>query len=67
MKTTAIDPDVDGNVELYNLKDDLGQKNNLAKQHPEKLEEMKQLLKQAHTPNDYFYFGKPKPPKKKKK
>jgi hypothetical protein len=62
----SIDPDIDGNVELYNLKDDLGQQNNLAKQYPEKLSEMKQLLKQAHQPNDYLYFGKPKPPKKKK-
>ncbi len=67
MATTAIDPDVDGKVELYNLKDDLEQQNDLARKYPEKLSEMKQLLKQAHQPNDYFYFGKPKPPKKKKK
>ena len=57
---------MDAGAHLYNLKDDLGQENDLAKQYPEKLSEMKQLLKQAHQPNDYFYFGKPKPPKKKK-
>lgn len=32
-------------IELYNLKDDLSEKNNLAKQHPEKVEK---LLAQLH-------------------
>ena len=30
----------DGGLELYNLKEDIGQKNNLASSHPEKLSEM---------------------------
>lgn len=34
--------------ELYNLKDDLSEKNNLAKKHPEKIEEMRKLIKSAH-------------------
>ena len=32
--------------ELYNLSEDLGQRNNLAKQQPERVEQMKALLKQ---------------------
>jgi arylsulfatase A len=31
-------------AELYNLKEDIGQKNNLAAAHPEKLEELRSLL-----------------------
>lgn len=32
-------------VELYNLRDDIGQRNNLAQKHPEKVEAMQQLVK----------------------
>lgn len=31
-------------TELYNLADDIGEKKNLAKQHPEKVQEMEKLL-----------------------
>ena len=64
-KTSAIDPDVD-KTELYNLKTDLGQKNDLAGRYPEKLQEMKNLLKEAHTPAKHFAFGKRKTNKKSK-
>ena len=33
------------NAELYNLKDDLPEKNNLAKEHPEKVQELVRLLR----------------------
>jgi arylsulfatase A len=38
-------PDDDQAVELYNLKDDIGQKHNLAAAHPEKVTELQALLK----------------------
>lgn len=31
--------------ELYNLKDDIGEKNDVSQQHPEKLDSLKQDLK----------------------
>jgi len=36
----------DGTVELYNLKEDIGQKNNLAKKMPEKARELLEQLRQ---------------------
>ena len=38
-------PDDEQAVELYNLKDDIGQRNNLAAQHPEKVAGLKTLLR----------------------
>lgn len=38
-------PDDDQPVELYNLKDDIGQRNNLAAKHPEKVSELQALMK----------------------
>jgi len=35
----------DGGLELYNLKDDIGENNNLADTHPEKREELHSLLR----------------------
>jgi len=54
--TTALDPDVDA-TELYNIKEDLEQRNNLASKMPEKLMEMKALLKAEHAPSKLFEFG----------
>jgi hypothetical protein len=34
----------DGGLELYNLLDDIGEKNNLADQEPEKLQELQRML-----------------------
>ena len=65
-KTTALDPNKDKTY-LYNLKDDLGQQKDLAEKYPEKLAELKALLKSCHVPAKFFEFGKPKPPRKKKK
>ncbi|MHC4649024.1 MAG: sulfatase/phosphatase domain-containing protein, partial [Planctomycetota bacterium] len=36
----------DGHLELYNLKDDIGEKNNLAEKTPDKTKELHQLLQQ---------------------
>ena len=39
----------DGHLELYNLKDDIGERKNLVKDKPEKVEELHTLLKQWRT------------------
>jgi len=39
--------DDDGPVELYNLKDDIGQRNNLASKHPDRVKAMTALLTQV--------------------
>lgn len=44
-----------GNWELYNLKEDIGEKKNLADQYPEKVERLKRLLKSSEAK-----FSKPK-------
>ena len=41
-------PKDDGSpIELYNLADDIGQRNNLASKHPEKAAEMKKALQEV--------------------
>ena len=37
-------------IELYNLKSDLGEENNLANQNPEVVQRMKRLMDESHTP-----------------
>ncbi len=41
--------DDNGPVELYNLKDDIGQKHNVAKEHPELVKELQELLRKIQT------------------
>lgn len=44
-KKHGYEPDDKQAVELYNLKDDIGQKHNLAGKHPEKVKQLSDLLK----------------------
>ena len=37
-------------IELYNLKSDLGETRNLAKEHPEILSKLERFMDEAHTP-----------------
>lgn len=46
-----------GAFELYDLSNDPGETNDLANQHPEKLETMKSLMLNARTPSDVFSFA----------
>lgn len=46
-KKNGIPEEDDLPVELYNLREDVGQKNNLATKHPERVEAMQALLKQV--------------------
>jgi len=44
---------------LYNLKEDIGEKDNLAEKHPDISSEIKKIMKQGRTQSDYFNFGGP--------
>jgi arylsulfatase A-like enzyme len=41
-------------IELYNLKNDIGEKHNVADQYPEIVAKIKKLLKTTRTPSKYF-------------
>ncbi len=43
-------------LELYNLKDDLAESQNIANKHPEIIREMEAIMKKEHLPNPYFPF-----------
>lgn len=49
MKTDINDP-----LELYNLDTDLGEKNNIASEHPEVVAQMTKMLSEAHTNSERF-------------
>jgi arylsulfatase A-like enzyme len=41
-------------IELYNLAEDPGEENDISADHPEIIEEMEQIFKEAHTPSEVF-------------
>jgi len=47
----------DAYVELYNLEDDVGEENNVAKSYPEIVKDMEVIIDTARTPSDVFSFG----------
>lgn len=51
----------DGALELYNLEEDIGEKNNLAKVKPEKAQELYQLLRNWRNKNNAAIPSKPNP------
>ncbi|MHC4425714.1 MAG: sulfatase/phosphatase domain-containing protein, partial [Planctomycetota bacterium] len=44
----------DGPIELYNLKDDIGEKNNVADKHPEIVAKIEGYMKAARTPSEHW-------------
>ena len=48
-----------GDIELYNLADDLGEANDIASEHPEIVAHARELLDAAHTPCDIEQFNFP--------
>lgn len=58
-------PMVKGKVELYNLKTDLGEENNLVTQNPEMAARLARLMDQAHVPHPNWIIPKPRQKKKK--
>ena len=44
-------------MELYNLKDDLGEENNVAHSHPDIVDEMQAIFETTRTDSDVFTFS----------
>lgn len=44
-------------LELYNLKEDIGEVNDLAEEYPDIVKEMEEILKAARTPSEVFTFN----------
>ncbi|HEV2392211.1 MAG TPA: arylsulfatase [Verrucomicrobiae bacterium] len=55
----AVRTQADAPLELYNLRTDLGEKKNVAAQHPEIVAKFEQYLKSAHTDSDQWPIQKP--------
>lgn len=51
-----VSKDPDGPIELYNLKDDIGEANNIAGEHPEIVQKMRSIMKEARTESALFSF-----------
>jgi len=49
--------DPNGPIELYDLKKDPREKNNIASEHPDIVDKMAQVMKEAHVDSDVFVFG----------
>ncbi len=43
-------------IELYNLSDDIGEQNDVSEQHPEMVEQIRKIMKEARTPSKEFPF-----------
>lgn len=43
-------------IELYNLKDDIGEVNDLAAKHPDVVQEAIKIFKEAHVPSEHFVW-----------
>ncbi len=57
----------DAPIELYNLKDDVGETKNLADQYPEIVQQIAQIMETSHTPSPKYTFDKEKSSDGKKK
>lgn len=56
----AIKPGIDKEIELYDLEKDMGEKINIADQHPEIVAKIDELLKTARTESELFPLDKSK-------
>jgi len=45
------EPMFTGNIQLYNLEEDIGESNDLAEQYPERVEEARAMMEEAHQPS----------------
>ncbi|AQT68197.1 Arylsulfatase [Anaerohalosphaera lusitana] len=55
------DKTVDTPIKLYNLEKDIDESDNVADKHPEVVAKIKKIMKEAHTPSEYFPFpGEPR-------
>jgi arylsulfatase A len=54
---TSINNDPKGDIELYDLQVDPGEKNNVASSNQEITEKMEEIILQAHSPSEVFPFS----------
>jgi len=47
----------DGPLELYNVEEDIGETDNVADAHPDIVDQIEQIIQEAHTPSEVFAFG----------
>jgi arylsulfatase A-like enzyme len=47
-----------GPIEIYDLSSDIGERNNIATSHPERVDQAKLIFSQAHQPSAHWTFGK---------
>jgi arylsulfatase A len=57
----AVRPKPDAKLELYNLKDDPGETDDVADKNPDVLDRMKQIIARAHTPQRVYPAAGPQP------
>lgn len=55
VRYNVLDPEKT-TTELYNLSTDLGEENNVAEEHPEIVEELSEIMKNARTESEVFTF-----------
>ncbi len=55
VRYNVLDPEKT-TTELYNLETDLGEENNVAEEHPEIVEELSEIMKNARTESEVFTF-----------
>ncbi|MGM0620049.1 MAG: arylsulfatase [Bacteroidota bacterium] len=55
VRYNVLDPEK-ATTELYNLSTDLGEENNVAEQHPEIVDELSEIMKNARTESEVFTF-----------
>ena len=53
----GIDRDPQGNTELYDLSEDIGETTDVASSHAEVVKRMEEIFKKAHTPSEVFPFS----------
>lgn len=46
----------DTSIQLYNLEEDIGEQHDVADQHPELVEKMRNIMESAHVPSEQFPF-----------
>lgn len=59
-----LNADMNSPIELYNLETDIGETTDIAGQHADLVAQAKMYFDQAHTPNEFWEFGKKKRTKK---
>ena len=52
----GLGKNIDAPIQLYNLKDDIGESSDVAADHPEVVSMIQEIMKKQHTPSELFPF-----------